>query len=346
MDTKQDLETMLQRIHSPAFLTCDGIITAVNQGAQARFLSVGTAVASILVTGQEEFADFQNGNLFLQISVAGSAYDCTVTHLDQFLLFTIEEDTGIAQLQVLSLAAQQLSMPIAEISLLVEQIQELADSQKSQLNKNLFRLMRMIGNMSDTAQYASARPRLATCEVCAIFAETLEKAKALLAESNIPVVYRIPDQRVYTLANAELLKRAVYNLLSNAAKFSQAGETVEATLKRSGNKLYFTVVGGSCKITGDLFHRYNRQPALESRELGLGLGMALIRSAATAHSGAVLIEQPTGGKVKITMTLSIQDCKNADVRSPILIPDLYGGNDQALVELSDVLPHQLYNKEH
>ena len=127
--------------------------------------------------------------------------------------------------------------------------------------------------------------------------------------------------------------------------FSASGDTVDATLKHRGNTLSLTVVGGNSKITGNLFHRYSRQPALESRDFGLGLGMSLIHSAASAHGGTVLIEQPKNGKVRITMTLKIEQSNHTDVRSPILVPDIYGGQDQALVELSDVLPTKFYDKK-
>lgn len=343
MDAKENLEVMLQQINSPAFLVSDGIITAVNQQAATRFLAPQMAVADQMITGQEEYAQFHNGCLFLKLSVDGNIYNCNITHLDSCQLFTIEEDSSIQQLQALSLAAQQLSVPVTEISLIMDQLQELEGSKKSQLNKNLFRLKRILGNMADAAQFASAPPRFVTCELCSVFAEILEKAKNLLFQNQITVIYHIPKEPVYGLANTEMLKRAIYNLLSNAAKFSSAGDTIEATLKHRGNILSLTVVGGHGQITGDLFHRYNRQPALESRDFGLGLGMSLVHSAAAAHGGTVLIEQPSSGKFKITMTLKIQQSNHTDVRSPILVPDIYGGRDQALVELSDVLPHQLYD---
>ena len=344
MNLNTDLEAMLQQIDSPAFLVQGGMITAVNQQAAARFITVQTPIGELLVTGQQEYAAFQSGSLILKISVSGTAYTCTVTCLQQDQLFTIEEDTALAELQVLSLAAQQLSTPISELSLLIDQLSE--TDKKSQITQNLFRLKRIIGNMSDASQLASASSRMTSCDVCAVLEEVLEKAKTLLAESQIKLTYQLPRQSVISMINAELLKRAVYNLLSNAAKFSSAADTVDVTLKHKDNKLYLTVTGGrsTIKNTANLFHRYTREPGLESRQHGLGLGMPLIHCAASVHGGTVLIEQTNKDLFKVTMTLSIQKSTGTDVHSPVLIPDIYGGNDQALIELSDVLPSKFYDR--
>lgn len=344
MDLNTNMEAMLQQMDSPAFLVQDGILVAVNQQAAARFIAVQTPIAELLITGQQEYDAFQSGSLLLKISVSGTTYACTVTCLQQYQLFTIEEDTALAELQVLSLAAQQLSMPISELSLLIDQLSE--TDKKSQITQNLFRLKRIIGNMSDASQLSNASARMTSCDVCAVLEEVLEKAKTLLAESQIKLTYQLPRQSVISMINAELLKRAVYNLLSNAAKFSSPGDTVDVTVKRKDNKLYLTVKGGqnTIKNTANLFHRYAREPGLESRQHGLGLGMSLIHCAASVHGGTVLIEQSDKGKLAVTMTLSIQKSTGTDVHSPILIPDIYGGNDQALIELSDVLPSKFYDR--
>ena len=171
----------------------------------------------------------------------------------------------------------------------------------------------------------------------------MEKAQALLAESGIRLNYKLPNQPIYGMINQEMILRAVYNLISNAAKFSDDNKNIDVQLKQIDNKLYFTVTtqNSSNPVTGNLFNRYMRQPGLEDRKFGLGLGMSLIHAAATAHKGTVLIEQ--GNKLfKATMTLSIIKNTASSVRSPMLFPDVYGGNDQALIELSDVLSSGLY----
>ncbi len=338
MNSENHYEAILSQMHQPAFLVHNGVITAVNASATSRFAQVDTPIDELITTGKEEYSELTQGQLILTISLCGTEYPCTVTCLEDMRLFTIETDAVQAELQVLALAAQQLSFPVSELTLLLNQLPDV--EKKAQITQNLYRLKRIIGNMSDASR--SAIPNKSQGDVCAVFDEMLEKAQALLAGSGITLTYKLPNQPIYSLIHQEILGRAVYNLLSNAAKFSNGSKKVDAELKQKGNKLYFTVSSKGSSAGGNLFHRYTRQPGLEERKFGLGLGMSLVHQAAVAHNGTVLIEQDSGQLFRVTVTLSITKGKGNAVRSPMLFPDVYGGNDQALIELSDVLSSELY----
>ena len=339
MYQKNDYESMLSQIHQPAFLVQDSIITAVNQGAANRFIETGMTADELISQGKEEFHQLPYGSLYLSINLCGTDYPCVVTCLEDGKLFTINESVQ-PELQVLSLAAQQLSFPVSELTLLLDQLEDTA--KKGQISQNLFRIKRIIGNMADASRYGTATPNLHYLNATAVLEEILEKAGELLIQSGIQLTCSLPGQPVFTMLNQEILRRAVYNLLSNAAKFSSS-KAVDVQLRQKGNKLYLTVTGqtDSGPIGGNLFNRYLRQPGLEDRKFGLGLGMSLIHAAAAAHGGTVLIQQREQ-EFQATVTLSITKSSSSAVRSPMLFPDIYGGNDQALVELSDVLSSQLY----
>lgn len=341
MEQTQDHHIMIQQMNTPAFLVKDGAITDVNRRAAQHLVEIGTPIASILASGQEEYGKLEKGSIYLNIKLCGVSHCCTVTQLDGQQIFVMEDNISNPELQALALAAQKLSMPVSELTLLLEQLSNISDTQKAKIDQNLNILQRMLGNMADAGQMIRQKPRMLTYELCAIFEEVLCKTKSLL--SGLTLEYQLPAQPVYSLAEPEMLKRAIYNLISNAAKFTPQGGLIRATLKQTGNRLYFSVVDGSTKASPDnVFHRYSRQPGLEDPRFGLGLGMTLVHAAAVNHGGTVLAEQTEGQGLKITMTVAIQKSKETNVRSPILIPDLYGGRDQALIELSDVLPYQAY----
>ena len=72
--------------------------------------------------------------------------------------------------------------------------------------------------------------------------------------------------------------------------------------------------------------------------------MVLIRSAAAAHGGTVLLDRTKEGLNRLTMTLSIRQSTDTMVRTPAYIPhpDYAGERDHRLLELSDVLPAEFY----
>lgn len=346
MENAKDLQIFLNQISDPAFLVRDNRIIAVNLSAAQFSAILDRPISELLLTGQDEYACLHDGSLLLALHILGTEYSCSVTKLEQGDLFILREPTSQADLEALSLAAKQLRGPLSEMSVTLETMNSDDANQKAKLNRSIHQLQRIIGNMSDTVRIQAANGSPVTCDVCALFAELLEKASVLLDRSGIHIEYRLPEEAIFAPVDQELLTRAVYNLISNAVKFGGKNGAIYATLKRKGNKLYFSVTNtGSAvakELLGSMFARYSRRPGIEDPRYGIGLGMTIIHKAASLHGGTVLVENLPESGTRITMTLALRKGGNLPLRSPILRPDLYGGRDQALVELSEVLPYAAY----
>jgi signal transduction histidine kinase len=202
--------------------------------------------------------------------------------------------------------------------------------------------------MSDTWQYANWQSiRKATVDICAIFREILDKASSTLSKANLVLTYSGPEQPVYCLADVQMLERAIYNLLSNSIKFSEGNCVIDAKLSVCGNMLHFSVADTGKSIPSCLnsavFSRFLREPGIEDGIFGIGLGMMLIRSVAAAHGGSVFIDQPQDGCNRVTMTMEINTNNNGKISETVHAGDYSGGRDHALLELSDILPAELYD---
>ena len=349
MEQLNDLQTMLDRLECPAFLVKDGHICAVNSGAGQRMAEQGIAVNELLITGLDEYNQFTDGSLYVTLSLGGTSYRCVITKLEDHELFCLDTRSAGSELQALALAATQLRIPVSELSLELNRLNASDSELISMMNQSIHKLQRIIGNMSDAVTFVDAAPQKCTQEICSLFREVLEKAQALLSHAGITIQFQLPTEPIFTQADGEMLTRAIYNLLSNASKFAVPQKPIEVTLKRTQNTLYLTVCdngqGVDISQRSTMFTRYKRQPGIEDPKYGLGLGMSLIHAAAAAHGGTVLVEHPQGHGTRITMSLSVEKSKNPVVRTPGLKPDIYGGWDPALIELSDVLPHSLYENK-
>ncbi len=357
MDRLNSAKQMLDLLTYPAFAVTDGKISYCNEPASSLFLLPETDIFSILQTGKEEYAEYTEGHLYLTVLIGNSPREATVVCIDGVHLFLLSDGNIPEQLQAISLAAQQLRMPLSDIvatSNMLFPNSNLKDNpavqqQMAQFSRSLHQLIRLVGNMSDAARYAQEpSSNMVTIEATSLFAEVAEKAAALLAQAEVTFLYEGPSVPVHLLADAERIERAIYNLISNAVKFSPKGSTVRATLTRRKDLLLFTLSDPgdqlSKQLQSNVFNRFMRQPGLGDSRFGLGLGLNIVHNTATAHGGTVLLESPSSGGVRITMTLKIRQSKSTVVRSPYYW-DYAGGHDHGLIELSDVLPTSAYENQ-
>ncbi len=357
MEQNNTLAGMLNLMMYPAFSVKDGTLANVNQSAQAYMLTEGTPVSPILITGKEEYTDFREGCLYLTVSLCGTPCGASVTRIGEYDIFVLEPEDDRPELQAMALAAQELRMPLTNVMTLADSLfphlqtdDPTSRKQLACLNKGLFQLLRTVSNMSDAYHYSQLPVcSLETIDVCDYLEETFRNAADLVKHADITLNFRNLATPVYSLADSEKLERAVHNLLSNAIKFTPKGSTIDASLQRRGNMLYLTVQDSGSRIPeelrGNLFSRYRRQPGIEDSRNGIGLGMVLVRSVAAQHGGTVLLEYPKDSGTRITMTLAIRQNTDSMVRSPIMRVDYAGERDHRLLELSDVLPHILYETE-
>lgn len=357
MEHKQDTLTMLDLIIRPAFCVENGMIVRLNKAAEGLLLEPGTPVSSLLSTGKTEYADFSGGCLYLTLEISGVQQGASVVRMDGFDVFLLEDDGDQAELKAMALAAQNLREPLTGIMTMAERLfpalEKLDDpaaaEQAARISRGLFQMLRILGNMSDADRYRNmAQFRKETLDITALMGDLFEKMALMCTHAGIELRFTNIQERIYSLADSEKLERAVYNILSNALKFTPKGGHIDARLTRRGARLYLTVQDSGCGIPesqrSSVYTRFLRQPGLDDSRQGIGLGMVLIRSAATAHGGTVLIEQPQEQGVKITLTLEIRQSQDNVVRAPGLRVDYAGEWDHSLIELSESLPASLYRE--
>lgn len=352
MEQANQLSGMLDLIIRPAFAVIDGRIQYCNCAARQCMIPENIQVAQLLKDSAEEYRDFSGGCLYLTLWIEDQPLGASVTRMDGFDVFILEEEAEEPQLQALALAAKELREPLSNLMIAANRLhaQDKIETPEMQLmKKSFYRMLRLIGNMSDAARYTNqARPHQQLQDAPAFIAEIFEKAAVLAEQAGITLTFHNHCDTVITLLDGEKLERGIYNMLSNAIKFSEKGSRIDASLSRKGNKLFLTVTdygrGIPSDLMGSVFSRHLRQPGMEENRHGIGLGMFMIRSAASAHGGTVLIEKGKDAGTKLTMTLSIRKDLQGNLSSDFLYPDYTGELDHALIELADILPADTFNQ--
>lgn len=353
MTIQKDNDGILDLLICPGFCVKENIITQVNQAAAAMLLTPGTDVRTLLLTGFEEYAAFQGDSLYLKLNLQQEGWGAAVTRKGNADYFLLDQPAEDCALQALALAAKGLRETLSGALISADLLTQSADpanenvqDQLARLNRGLNRTLRLIGNMSDAGNWPNPN-RQEIREIGSVFAEIFEKAQSVTEKAGIALTFTGLSKEIYTLADSEQLERAVLNILSNAMKFTPAGGSIQANLTLQGRRLQLRILdtgsGIPEEILGSAFTRYLRQPGLEDSRFGVGLGMRLIRSAASAHGGTVLVDRPEGFGTRITLTMAIRQDGGTTLRSPILLKQDYAGErDHVLLELSDCLPAELY----
>ena len=355
MEQTKEIVTMLEQMSEPAFLVKDGIITQVNSSASRLLIDAGTPAAQLLATGTQEYADFHGGYLALTLNVGHNPCNASVTRLDDCDLFVLHHDTDQAELQSMALAAQELRSPLSTVMsvadrffpLVSQQDDPAASAQIAKLNRGLFQMLRIISNMSDAYRYSlDSSVRLETRDVAGIINELFDGIAPLMDYTGIQLHYTGLQEPIFCLVDSEKLERAVHNILSNALKFTPAGGSIDAKVTCRKNMLYLTVQDSGTDATdlspANFYRQYQRNPGLDDKRFGIGLGMVLIQNAAAAHGGTVLLEKTPENGTRITMSIALRQSTDPNVRASILRVDYAGERNHQLLELSDVLPAELY----
>lgn len=351
MDAQKKINHILELMDRAAFCVIDGRIVYANAAASARLICAGDPVAPLIQIGAEEYAAFCQGCLYLTLSIGGARCDASVTAIDECHVFSLTGGST-EQLRALAVASQALREPLNRVMTLADHLPNItsAGSEATELlarmNRSLYQILRMVSNMSDAG--SPCAPRMELRDLPAVLQEIFDQAAQCCASLGVRLEFTNLPTSVYTMVDSQRLERSIYNILSNSLKYTENGGRIHARLTRRRNTLYLTVsdsgYGLDRSSAADPFERFCREPGIEDGRHGLGLGLTLVRGTAADHGGTVLLERAENAGTRITMSLPIRQ-NLSEVRSPKLGIDYAGERSHALVELSDVLPHTLYQSK-
>ena len=343
MEEQRNISDFLDQFPQPGFLVKDNKVLKVNQAAAAMLITPEQSFSGLIHAGNEDYSAFREGQICLTLVIGGQQHNAVVTRMETWDLVVLDQQEDLEEFRSMALVSMEMRQPLMQAISSAKQL-ESQNPAAAKMNQSLMQMLRLVSNMADISRYTLSS-RMETRDVDALLLELFEKAQTLTT-GKISLSFEGLKQPVFSLVDPEQLERSVWNILSNCIKFMPQGGTVTAKLTRQGRMLRLTVEdsgsGIADAVRGNLFRRYQRQPGIEDSRYGLGLGLAIVRTAAANHGGTVLISNTANGGTRITLTMSIRQNEDTALRSPLLRPDYTGGWDHGLVELSDCLPPEMY----
>ncbi|MBL0189131.1 MAG: ATP-binding protein [Candidatus Obscuribacter sp.] len=139
-----------------------------------------------------------------------------------------------------------------------------------------------------------------------IFEEVRLNLADWMAENKIRLKIHATGQGV--MADREKLSRVIFNLVSNAIKFSPPDSLIVLSAARRGSSVEISVTDQGQGIAADkletIFERFAQVTSPENKgKGGSGLGLTICRAIVNLHGGKIWAESEPGRGTKMVFTL-------------------------------------------
>jgi signal transduction histidine kinase/CheY-like chemotaxis protein len=162
---------------------------------------------------------------------------------------------------------------------------------------------RLVEDMLDMSRITSGKLRLTMGPVAlaAAIRTAIDALRPAATARRIELVERLPDDLGVVHGDSDRLQQVVWNLVSNAVKFTDPGGTVEIAAERSASAVRVTVRDTGRGIAREhlstIFERFRQLDGSPARSHGgLGLGLAIVRALVEAHGGVVEAQSEGPGR--------------------------------------------------
>ena len=176
------------------------------------------------------------------------------------------------------------------------------------IERNLERIDRMIRDLLDVSRVRAGQPlplRLDACDLGAVAVEVAEEISATHGDR----VQVVAAEVVRGIWSHEELRRALWNLVSNALRYGATGTPVTIRVERVAEGARLSVHNLGNPIAPDdqarLFDLYARLESASSSRRGWGLGLALVRACAEAHGGRAEVRSSEEGGTTFSIALPL-----------------------------------------
>lgn len=222
------------------------------------------------------------------------------------------------------------------------------DRDAALLNHNYYSLLRLANNLSNAPMLLSDEPLLKeNTDIVEWLAGLCRQAEPLFALRHVTLTLQCAAEHHTAAIHRDCLEQAVWNLLSNALKFTPDGGSVTVSLRLGHRQVLLAVSDTGCGIPAGnietVFDGYLHPERLAVLHGGLGLGLPLCRRIAEGHGGRLLLDSREGQGA--TVTLALPDETAGDMVEDVTF-DYAGGFQPALVGLADGLPFDAFLQRH
>jgi signal transduction histidine kinase len=170
------------------------------------------------------------------------------------------------------------------------------------IDRQVTHLTRLVDDLLDISRITRGTITLSTepTDVEAVLMRAAEAAQPAIAEGKHVFTMQTPSEKLMVEGDLTRLVQVLSNLISNAAKYTNPGGSIEVSASANGSHVELRVkddgIGISKESLPKLFNLFSRVHSGDRAPGGLGIGLALSRKLVQMHLGDVLVESEGIGK--------------------------------------------------
>ncbi len=180
----------------------------------------------------------------------------------------------------------------------------------ARIQRSTSHLEKLVSDVLNFAKLGSGRIEFRPRElnVKGLLESVVDMVKPQSDQKGLHIVTVIPDDDLRILADDDRARQTLLNLFANALKFTPSGGTVTVAVKATDTDVSIDVadtgIGIDDKQIDRIFEPFvQAKRALDTRDEGVGLGLAISRQLARAMNGDLTVQSKLGEGSTFTVTL-------------------------------------------
>jgi signal transduction histidine kinase/ActR/RegA family two-component response regulator len=211
--------------------------------------------------------------------------------------------------EFLATLAHELRNPVAPIRHAIRLLESDALSEAQQrwnravIARQTAHIARLLDDLLDSARITRGELvlRVAAVDLKAVITEALDVAGPIIERKRHSLDVVLPEQPLSLMVDGIRIAQVLSNLLTNAAKYTDAGGRIALEAKVGADEFQLSVkdsgVGLSTEAVPHVFKMFNQiQSTLDRSEGGLGIGLSLAAELTRLHGGRIDVHSDGPGK--------------------------------------------------
>ena len=248
-----------------------------------------------------------------ELADLGSAFDVMVSRVSQLIQ---------SQTHLMHQVSHELRSPLARLQIAIGLIKQQSAQSKLEVNEKIstslnrietesVRMDHLVGELLTLSRLESGVTALEKerVDLNELLQELVEDANFEGIANHVKVEYATTSD-IFILAQADLLQRAIDNIIRNAVKYTLPNTTVKltSTIDQASKNVVLTVVDAGAGVTANelaaIFKPFYRANSNEAAH-GYGLGLAIAKQIIESHAGTVTAANISNAGLQVTIVLPL-----------------------------------------